>query len=132
VIRFLVSVLAWFVAAAIGLPLANVLLSGMHMDVSSYIEAVVIFGLLQGLFSLFALRMARRRAPALLGGAGLVSSFVALLVTDLVSSGLTIDGVGTWVGATLILWIVSMAAAFLLPLLLLRHVVDESRERRGR
>jgi len=92
-IRFLVSVLAWFVAAAIGLPLANVLLDGMHMDVSSYLEAVVIFGLLQGL---------------------------------------SIDGVGTWVGATLILWVVSMAAAFLLPLLLLRHVVDESRERRGR
>jgi putative membrane protein len=61
-----------------------------------------------------------------------VIRFLVRLITDLISSGLTIDGASTWVWATLILWLVSMAAAFLLPLLLLRHVVEESRERRGR
>lgn len=131
-LRFLVAVLAWFVAAAVGLLVANLVLDGMHMDASSYVEAVLIFGLLQGVLTPLALGQARRRAPALLGGAGLVSSFLALLVTDLISSGLTIEGTSTWVFATLILWLASMVASFLLPLLLLRRVVDNSRERRGR
>ena len=57
---------------------------------------------------------------------------MALLVTDLISSGLTITGASTWVFATAILWVASMVAAYLLPLILLRRAVDRSRERRGR
>ena len=111
VLRFLVGVLAWFVAAAVGLLVANLVLDGMHMDASSYVEAVVlIFAVLQGVLTPLALGRHDGRAPALLGGAGLVSSFLALLVTDLISSGLTIERPSTWVFATLILWVASMVA----------------------
>jgi Mycobacterial 4 TMS phage holin, superfamily IV len=132
VLRFLVGVLAWFVAAAVGLLVANLVLDGMQMDASSYFEAVILFAILQGVLSPLILRTARNRAPALLGAAGLVTSFVALLVTDLISSGLTITGVSTWVFATAILWVACMVASYLLPLILLRRAVAGSRERRGR
>ena len=35
---------------------------------------------------------------------GLIGAFVALLVTNAVSDGLSIDGVDTWIFATLIVW----------------------------
>jgi hypothetical protein len=38
--------------------------------------------------------MAIRHANALMGGTALVTTFVGLLITDLVSDGLNIDGVG--------------------------------------
>ena len=49
-----------------------------------------------------------------LGAVGLASTFVALLLTNLISSGLAIKGVGTWILATLIVWVVTMLATWAL------------------
>ena len=42
---------------------------------------------------------------------GLIITFLALLITDLVSDKLTIEGVGTWVIGTAIVWLASIATA---------------------
>ena len=49
-----------------------------------------------------------------LGAVGLASTFVALLLTNLISSGLAIKEVGTWILATLIVWVVTMLATWAL------------------
>ena len=49
-----------------------------------------------------------------LGAVGLASTFVALPLTNLISSGLAIKGVGTWILATLIVWVVTMLATWAL------------------
>ena len=46
-------------------------------------------------------------------------------MTDLISDGLTIDGVGTWLAATVIVWAASLIAAFILPLLGLKKFMEE-------
>ena len=69
---------------------------------------MVIFAALQPVLS--------RLIPShlVLGAVGLASTFVALLLTNLISSGLAIKGVGTWILATLIVWVVTMLATWAL------------------
>ena len=38
-----------------------------------------------------------------------------MIVTDLVSDVLSISGIGTWIAATVIVWIAALLAAFVLP-----------------
>ena len=130
-IRFLITALIWFLAAAVGLLVAEVLLDGMSIDFWSYLEVVVIFAILQGVLTPFILKVGLRSAPALLSAAGLVSTFVALLITDILSSGLSISGVDTWVFASLIVWLASMIAAFVLPLILAKRAVRNVRSQRA-
>jgi uncharacterized membrane protein YvlD (DUF360 family) len=63
----------------------------------------------------------------MLGGVALIATLVALIVTDLVSDGLSISGIGTWIAATVIVWIAALLAAFVLPFLGLKKYLEERR-----
>ncbi len=130
-IRFLVRAAIFLVSAAIGLLVAKVTLDGMTINASSFIAVVVIFAVLQSVLAPFFAMATARNAPALLGATGLISTFVALLVADLVSDGFTITGVDTWVLATLIVWITTMLATLLLPIILVKLGIESARERRS-
>jgi uncharacterized membrane protein YvlD (DUF360 family) len=56
----------------------------------------------------------------------LVTTFLALLITDLLSDGLSIEGAGTWLLATVIVWLGTLLAG----VILLRLFVDERRDER--
>jgi uncharacterized membrane protein YvlD (DUF360 family) len=131
VIRFLISAALFLGAAAIGLLIAQATVPGMTIDWGSFVLVVVIFAVLQAVLAPFIAKSAMRNAPALLGGAGLLTTFVALLVTSLVSDGLTIDGVDSWLLATLVVWLATMLAAFLLPVVLVKAGVQAVRENRS-
>jgi hypothetical protein len=92
---------------------------------------VVVFAELQAVLLPFMASVARRNAPVLLGGIGLVTTFVALLVTDLVSDGLSISGVWDWILAALIVWIATMIATIAVPFILVKAGVESARERRN-
>ena len=62
------------------------------------------------------------------GGVGIFSTFVALFITNLISGALTISGVGTWILAAIIVWLFGAIAAFILPFLLVKKVVNERRD----
>jgi uncharacterized membrane protein YvlD (DUF360 family) len=66
-------------------------------------------------------------SSAALGGVALIATFVALLITDVLSDGLDIEGVGTWIAATVIVWLASLLAAFILPFLGLKKFMEERR-----
>ena len=53
---------------------------------------------------------------------GLIGAFIALLITDLVSDDLTIEGFGTWVAATVIVWLGMVLANLLLARWLFRKI----------
>jgi O-antigen/teichoic acid export membrane protein len=68
-----------------------------------------------------------------MGGVALVSTFIGLLATSLLSSGFKIHGIGAWLFATVIVWVASLIAMLILPLIILKDVVDDAdRRRRGR
>lgn len=58
----------------------------------------------------------------------LIATFAALVITDIVSNGVSISGVGTWVLATVIVWAASLIAVFILPFLGLRKYIQERRD----
>ncbi len=126
-VRLLIRAAIFLVTAALGLLVAMWLLPDVHLSASGFITAVLVFAIAQSVLSPFIFKMAHRYAPAVIGGIGLVSTFVALLIASLFPGGLTIDGAVTWVLATLIVWIVTALGAWLLPLIFLKRRAEERR-----
>ena len=129
-IRFLVRAAIFFVSTAIGLLIAKLVLDDMSIDATAFLLVVVIVAVLQAALAPFTAKTTERNAPALLGAAGLISTFIALVVANVVVDGLTITGALTWILATLIVWLVTMIAAFLLPVILVKAGVSSARQRR--
>jgi uncharacterized membrane protein YvlD (DUF360 family) len=126
-IRFLVRTGVMLAANAVGLIVAAIVLDGMELDVSGFIVAVVIFTVALALMTPFlasAMRRNRTSASAL-GGVALIATLVALIITDLISDGLSISGVGAWIAAAVIVWAASLLAAFILPYLGLKKYLEE-------
>jgi putative membrane protein len=128
VIRLLVRVAVAVAANAVGLIVAAALLDGVHLNGVAFIVAVVIFTVAFALLQPFLLLQFRRLRAAAFLAAALLATLISLIVTDLVSDGLTINGAGTWIAATLIVWIASLLAAFILPFLGLRKLMEERRD----
>jgi len=128
VIRFLIRAAIWLVSAFLGLVVADLLLEGFSLHWDNWwgvVLAVVIFAVLQSVLAPRLLRMAHPLAPAFLGGIGLLSTFVALLIAVLIpAAGIGIDGPVAWIVGTLIVWLITALATWLLPGLFLKNRVQ--------
>ena len=127
-IRLIVRTLIALVANAVGLIVAAAVLDGMHMNVSGFLLAVIIFTVVFALMQPFLVSQFRRSNSAALGGVALIATFIALVVTDILSDGFTINGVGTWIAATVIVWVSALLAAFILPFLGLKKYLENRRD----
>jgi hypothetical protein len=83
--------------------------------------AVVVFSVAQALLAPLVTKLARRYASALLGGVGLISTLLALILAHVFTNGLNISGLGSWAAATVLVWLVTAFATLLLPKLLIRN-----------
>jgi putative membrane protein len=128
VIRLIVRTLIALVANAVGLIVAAAVLAGMHMNVGSFFVAVIIFTVVAALLQPFLAVQFRRSAPGALGGVALIATFASLIITVLISDGLSIDGIGTWIAATVIVWVAALLAAFILPFLGLKKFLENRRD----
>jgi len=124
VIRFLVRTLIALVANAIGLIVAAVVLDDVRLNVASFVVAVVIFTAVFVLLQPFLAVQLRRMGPGMLGAVSLIATLVSLIVTDLLTDGLSISGVLTWILAALIVWLVALVATLLLPFLGLKKYLQ--------
>ena len=126
-VLFLIRAVIFLVSAALGLLVASWVLDDFTVSTTGFGVAVVVFAVAQSVLSPFIAKMTARNAPAFLGGIGLLSTYVALLIASLFSDGLEISGVQTWILATLIVWLVTALATLLLPLIFLRNKVEDKR-----
>ena len=113
----------FLVSSAIGLLIAGWLIDGVTVRIAGFIVAVVIFSVAQAILSPFIAKMANRYASAFLGGIGLISTLVALILASVLTNGLTIRGIGAWIGATVVVWLISALATVLLPMVLIKKKV---------
>lgn len=128
-IIFLIRLLIFLGSSALGLWVASLVLDGFHLTVSGFLAAVVVFTVAQSVLGPFISSIASRYASAFLGGVGLVSTFVALLIATTFTGGLEINGgAATWIAAVVIVWLVTALATWLLPLAFLRKRLRERRE----
>lgn len=126
-IRLFVRTLIAVAANAIGLIVAAIVLDGVHLNVASFIVAVVIFTVVFAILQPFLAVQLRRLGNGAIGATALIATLVSLLLTDLLSDGLEIDGVGTWIAAAVIVWLAALVAAFVLPFLGLKRFLEERR-----
>lgn len=124
-ISFLIRAAIFLVSAFVGLVVADLLLEGFSLhwdDWWGILLAVVIFAVLQSILAPWLLSVVRRHANALIGGIGLFSTFIALLIAVLIpAAGIGIDGPVAWIVGTLIVWLVTALAAWLVPPLFLKN-----------
>jgi len=128
-IRFLLNTLVYFLAALIGLIAADLLLSGFSVSgVTGYVVVALIFGVIQAILSPLVGKMVQKNASAFQGGVGILSVLLTLVLTNLLSSDLSVDGLSTWILAALIIWLFAALAAFILPFFLVKRAVQERRD----
>lgn len=126
-IRFLISTAIALAASAIGLLVADWILEDMSVGMSGFIIAVAIFTVTTAIINPFIMKMAMKKAQALLGASALITTFVGLLVTKILSESLQIRGASTWLFATLIVWLASLLAAVFIPMILVKRGVQSAR-----
>ena len=126
-IRFLLRVAIFLGSSALGLLAAGWLVPGVTIRPLGFLAAVVIFTVAQAILSPFFLKMASRYASAFLGGIGLVSTLAALILASLFASGISIRGIGSWIAATIVVWLVTAIATVVLPALFLKNRVASAK-----
>lgn len=129
-LRFLARTTLTLLANALGLLVAALVLPGLHINVFGFVFSVLFFTGLELLLEPFVLSMALKYMPALRGGIALVTTFLGLFLTNIFTSGLSIEGVSTWLLAPLIIWVSVVLAGVVLPLFLFKKVLGEAVERR--
>ena len=126
-IRLLAMLVLSLLANAVGLFVASLLLDGFSIDGVSFIIAVAIFTLAEVVLDPLITKVAITNVPALRGGVALVSTLVGLIITTLVSDGITISGLNTWVLATLIVWLFALIATLVLPLVIFKKTLAKNK-----
>jgi uncharacterized membrane protein YvlD (DUF360 family) len=127
-VRMLIGLLISLLSNALGLVIAAAMLDKMELTASGFVIAVVVFTVVYAIAQPFLTQMAMTKLPALRGGVALIATLVGLIITALVSDGLSISGTSTWVLAALIVWVVSLVGTLLLPLVLVKKAVEERRD----
>lgn len=130
-IRWAISLVLGFIANAIGLWAASYFLEGFEIHGTSFLMAVLVFTVTSALLSPFLGKVALTRAPFLMGGISLVSTFVALVITNMFSTGISIQGINTWLIATLVVWLVSMLGNVILPLIIFKMFLDKRKSNKS-
>lgn len=124
-IRLVATAVISTIANAIALVVANVLLDDMHLGVSGFVIAVVVFTVAMVLAEPMTRQVAFKNAPALIGSTALVATVLALVATAILTDSLTIRGLTTWVLATVIVWVIAMTARLLLPLVIFKKALAQ-------
>ena len=107
--RFLVGWFLGLVGTAIGLILASLIL-GTDFELNGvvgFFVSLIVFAILSAFFTWLVFKFLLRNAGSVVALTGLISTFLALLVTSVFTSGLDINGWG-WVWGTLIVWVFGM------------------------
>ncbi|MCU0667419.1 MAG: phage holin family protein [Patescibacteria group bacterium] len=125
-IRLLASFVVSLVANAIGLLVASFVLDNFTINGVAFVTAVLIFTISYIVLDPLITKISLTNLPALRGGVALVTTFVGLLITTLISDGISINGVTTWVIATLIVWLFGLIATLLLPLFVFKKVLSKN------
>jgi hypothetical protein len=93
------------VGILVGVLICSAVLSRFSVSAGAVVVTTLLFWLVHLIVSLIALRvLVTQPSVPLAGLLALASTIVALIIVNLVVSGLSIHGASTYIGATLIIW----------------------------
>lgn len=107
--RFLLGWLLGLGGNAIGLLLAWALLGDDFQlnGITGFVVSLVVFAILSAFFTWLVFKGLDKKAASVVPLTGVISTFLALLVTTWITDGLTINGWG-WFWGTFIVWVLGM------------------------
>lgn len=120
--RFLASIIVALVTSAVALLVAALVLDDFEISAGMFPVVVILFAVVLVVARAATETIVDKNAHVLSSFVGLIGAFIALLVTDLVSDDLTIEGIDTWIIATLIVWLGMIIANLLLARWLFRKI----------
>jgi putative membrane protein len=125
--RLVATIVMELIANAVGLIVAAWLLPGFSINVVGFIIVLAIFTVVKFIAGPLMLKMSLQYMQQFSGGVALLTTLVGLFVTTLLTDGLVITGITTWILATLIVWLFGVFAAIVLPLFLFKKVLSDAR-----
>lgn len=132
-ITHLFRTLIYLVSAGLGLIVADLALEGFQIDWSKwwgFVICIVIFAILQTILGPLISKLADRYAPVLLGGIGIFSTLIALVVVVLLPiGGLRVVDISGWILGSVIVWLVTALGTILLPMIFLKKEARGTRSR---
>ncbi|WP_334147261.1 hypothetical protein [Microbacterium sp.] len=125
--------LMYLVSAGLGLIVADALLDGFQIQWDKwwgFVICILIFAILQSVLAPWISKLADRYAPVLMGGIGIFSTLVALVIVVLLPiGGLRIVDLTGWLLGSVIVWLITAIGSVLLPMIFLKRKVEEKRSR---
>ena len=107
--RWGIRLLTSLAGIAVGIVVSATLLDDFSIDAGALVVATVLFWIVHLIVQFLALRvLVRQPSVALAGLLALASTIVALIVVNIIVSGMSIHGVPTYVVATLIIWLATV------------------------
>jgi len=91
-------------SGAVALLVAALIFDRFTISTLGFPIVVVIFTLVSLVAKPLTESLVRRHAREVYWATGLIATWVTLLVTDMVSDGIQIEGIGTWILSTVIVW----------------------------
>jgi hypothetical protein len=113
--QFLLRTVARVGSWAVGLAVAAWVVPYVSVSASGFVFAVVFFSVAQTSLSLWILKLSHGWKPLLLGSTGLILTFVAISLASVLTHGLSIHRITSWVAATVVVWLATTIGAILLP-----------------
>ncbi|QRZ15122.1 phage holin family protein [Paracoccus methylovorus] len=126
-IRLIAMIVIELAASAVGLLAAAWLLPDFTLSISGFLWAIGVFTAARLILAPLIFKLSFQHARALTGGIALVTTFAGLLVTTWLTDGLQINGVSTWIIATLIVWLFGVVAVLLLPMIIFKKALAKAR-----
>jgi CDP-diglyceride synthetase len=109
--RLGIRLAASLAGVAIGILVADALLTDFSASVTAIIETTIVFWLVNLAVSFLAIKvLVRNPSVAVAGLLALTATILSLIIVNILVSGLHIHGTTTYVFATLIIWITSAIA----------------------
>lgn len=106
--RLGIRILLSLAASAIGLIVCALLLDEFEISVEAFPFAVILFGIANAIVEPIVAFALLRWLHAAIGLIALLANALTLWLTDVISTGIDVRGVGTFVLATLIIWVVNV------------------------
>ncbi len=107
--NWLVRIGLGLVANALALMIAAALFGKFDINAGGFFFAVLLFTVVMLVLKPIAASVSKRYSHGLTAVVGLATTWAGLLLTDVISDGVQIEGVFTWIASTVIVWLALLA-----------------------
>lgn len=102
----------------LGILVASLILKDFHITGLGIFVSVLIFTLVQLILAPIIAKITNKFAPSLESLIALITTFASLILTSIFTEGLRVDGVITWLTASMLIWLLAILLGIVLPKLL--------------